>query len=173
LLVKSIRIELGISNISPNFGETSQKLICIKLSIVSPEYLLSESFTIFDAHAIPFIIIIFFHSRAFLHFPPSFSFSKSLFVTFLRIKVGITWAACCLSLPPYHDLLPHQHHRRHTLILPQDPPSTAPPWLTIRYSPTLTYSVSIVWLLRKKRRKIRVVVGSSFQVANVGSKFFF
>jgi len=61
-LVKSIRIELDISNISPNFGETSQKLIYIKLSIVSPEYLLLESFTIFDAHqahAIPFIIIFF------------------------------------------------------------------------------------------------------------------
>jgi hypothetical protein len=56
-------------------------------------------------------------------------------------QVGITWAACCLSLPPHHDLLPHQHHRRHPLILPQDPPSTAPSWLTIRYSPPFTFSV--------------------------------
>jgi hypothetical protein len=87
-------------------------------------------------------------------------------------QVGITWACCCLSLPPHHDLLLHQHHRRHPLILPQDSPSTAPPWLTIRYSPPpFTFSVFIVWLLRK-RWEIRVVVGSSVRVGNVGSRFW-
>jgi hypothetical protein len=93
----------------------------------------------------------------------SLSFCKSLSVTFVRIKAGITWAACCLSLPPHHHLLPHQHHCRHPLILSQEPPSTAPPWLTIRYSPTFTYSVFIVWLLRKKEGKFGWLLVSVFK----------
>lgn len=76
---KSICIELGISNISPNFGQTSQKHLCIKLSILSLRYLLSESFSRFNVqnlHAILFFII-------FLNLTPFFTFfPQDLYVTF-------------------------------------------------------------------------------------------
>jgi hypothetical protein len=80
---KSIRIKLGISNFSPYFGEISQTLPCIKLSIVSPNYRLSESFSISNAqnlYAILFFIIFLILAPFFTFFPQDFS------VTFLRIK---------------------------------------------------------------------------------------
>jgi hypothetical protein len=64
----------------PNFGEISQTLPCIKLSIVLPKYRLLKSFSISNSHhlhAILFFIIFFILAPFFTFFP------QDLSVTFL------------------------------------------------------------------------------------------
>jgi hypothetical protein len=69
---KSIRIELGSSKFSPNFGETSQNLSCIKLFILSPKWILSDSITKFNAQNLYailfFIVFLILAPSSLLHF---------------------------------------------------------------------------------------------------------
>jgi hypothetical protein len=84
---KTILIELGISNFSPNLGEISQTPPCIKLFIVSPNYRLSESFSISNAQNL--YAILFFNN--FLILAPFFTFfSQDFSVTFLS-KISVTF----------------------------------------------------------------------------------